>query len=127
MGSMPARVVVVHDEPEFVDEMATALRSADHPVDTFSNPLAAWDALEGARQTEVLITRVQFQPGRSNGIALAWMARANRPAIRVPFTALLQYASDADGLGTFMPMPVHVPGVAETVTRLLKGDGEKSD
>jgi hypothetical protein len=47
--------------------------------------------------------------------------------MRVPFTALLQYASDADGLGTFMPMPVHVPDIVETVTRLLKGDGEKSD
>jgi DNA-binding NtrC family response regulator len=85
---MPARVVVVHDEREFVDEVATALRSAGHEVATFPDPIAAWDALEAARQTEVLLTRVLFQPGKSNGVALARMARTNRPGIRVLFTAL---------------------------------------
>lgn len=123
---MPARVVVVHDEPEFVGEVATALRLAGHEVATFPDPLAAWDALEATRETEVLVTRVEFQPGKSNGVALARMARANRPEIRVLFTALPEYASHTEGLGTLMPMPVRVPDVVEAVTRLLNNKGENS-
>ena len=59
---MPARVVVVHDEPEFVDQLATALGLAGHQVATFPDPLTAWDALEAARRVEVLITRIVFSP-----------------------------------------------------------------
>jgi DNA-binding NtrC family response regulator len=123
---MPARVVVVHDEPEFVVELATALRSAGHHVATFPHPMAAWDALESAREIEVLVTRVQFQPGKSNGVALARVARTKRPGIRVLFTGLRQHASHTEGLGTFMPLPVRVPDVVEAVTRLLNNEGEDS-
>jgi hypothetical protein len=59
---MPARVVVVHDECEFVGEVATALRSAGHDVATFTDLLAAWDALKAVQKTEVLVTRMQFAP-----------------------------------------------------------------
>jgi DNA-binding NtrC family response regulator len=119
---MPARIVVVHDQPEFLNELATGLRQAGHHTATFADPLAAWDALETARQIEVLITRVQYAPGRSNGLALARMARSKRPGIRVVFTALPQYADQVDEQDTFMAMPVRVPEVIDAVNRLLEGD-----
>jgi DNA-binding NtrC family response regulator len=120
---MPARVVVVHDEPEFLDAVATALESAGHQVATFPDPMAAWDAMEAAQEVEVLVTRVQFEPGRSNGIALAAIARLKRPEIRVLFAALPQHAPHTDGLGTFMSMPIPVPEVVEAVTGLLDNRG----
>jgi two-component system, OmpR family, response regulator len=123
---MPARVVLVHDEPGFVDELATALRSAGHRVATFPDPLAAWGALEAAQLTEVLVTRVEFQAGKSNGIALARMARMKRPDICILFTALPEYVADTKGVGVFMPLPVSVPEVVATVERLLKHDGENA-
>jgi DNA-binding NtrC family response regulator len=117
---MPARVVVVHDEPEFVDELVAALNFAGHQVAVFTDPLEAWDALAAARLTEVLITRVRFPPGKSNGRALALMARASRPTIQVIFTALPEFARECEDVGMFLPLPVPVPHVAKKVELLLR-------
>jgi DNA-binding NtrC family response regulator len=117
---MRARVVVVHDEPEFIGQLTTALKAAGHPVLSFTDPLVAWDTLNTKQPFDVLITRIEFQPGRSNGVALARMARTMHPGIRVLFTALPQYASHADGVGTFLAMPVSIQDVTEAVRRLLE-------
>jgi DNA-binding NtrC family response regulator len=117
---MPARVVVVHDEPGFVDGLVAALNLAGHQVAAFANPLAAWDALAAARLTEVLITRVQFPPGRSNGLALARWAHVNRPNIQVLFVALPEFAKECEEAGSFLPHPVPVPRVAKAVELLLQ-------
>jgi DNA-binding NtrC family response regulator len=117
---MPARVVVVHDEPRFVNEVVAALNLADHQVAAFTDPLAAWDALAAARLTEVLITRVQFPPGKSNGLALTRMARANRPDIQVILTALPEFARECEDEGVFLPLPVPVADVVKTVELLLQ-------
>jgi DNA-binding NtrC family response regulator len=117
---MPARVVVVHNEPGFADELVAALNWAGYEVAVFPDPLAAWDALAAARLTEVLITRVQFPPGKSNGVALAHMARANRPSIQVIFIALPEFAGQCEDVGTFLPLPVPVPQVVKTVKLLLQ-------
>jgi DNA-binding NtrC family response regulator len=123
---VPARVVLVHDDPLFRDPLATALRSAGHQIAMFADPLAAWDALEAAQRTELLITRVQFQPGRSNGIALARMARSKGPGIRIVFTALPEFASEVDEKDTFLAMPVAVSDVVETVNRILETTSQTS-
>jgi CheY-like chemotaxis protein len=117
---MPARIVVVHDEPGLAEEVASALNLAGHQVDVFIDPLAAWDALAAARLTDVLITRVQFPPGMSNGLALARMARSNRPGIQVIFAALPEFAIDCEGEGVFLPLPVPAPQVVKIVKRILQ-------
>jgi DNA-binding NtrC family response regulator len=119
---MPARIVVVHDEPEFVDQLSDALRLAGHEVAAFADPMAALDALDAAQVVDVLITRVQFAPGKPNGISLVRMARVKRPGIRVLFTALPEFEGHAAPFGEFMPLPVRVPDVVEAVTRLLKSE-----
>src|ERR1700751_1409877 len=83
---MPTYVVVVHDEPEFVGQLVSALSSAGHDVTPFPDPVAAWDVLSTPQRIEVLVTGVTFPPNRSNGLALALKARSIRPAIHVLFT-----------------------------------------
>jgi DNA-binding NtrC family response regulator len=117
---MGTGIIVVHDDPAFVDQVAAGLRTAGHDVTTFSDPLVAWDTMHTGRHFDVLITRIEFQPGRSNGVALANMARAKSPGIHVVFTALPHYAADAEGLGLFLPMPVDAADVSEAVRRLLE-------
>ena len=118
---MPARVVVVHDDPTFADPLA-ALLGAGQDVALFTDPMAALDALDTAQTIEVLVTRVRFASGQPHGIALARMARIKRPGIRVLFVARPEFAVDAAGLGTFMARPVSVADVAEAVGRLLHSD-----
>jgi DNA-binding NtrC family response regulator len=119
---MPACIVVVHDDPKFVDQLTAALSIAGYDVAAFVDPMAALIALDAAQSLEVLITRVHFGPGTLNGAALARMARSKRPGIRVLFTALPEWEEYAEGLGKFMPLPVSVPGVVDAVRRMLESD-----
>jgi DNA-binding NtrC family response regulator len=123
---MPARVVVVHDEPGFADQLAGALRLAGHDVAAFVDPMLALDALDAAQHIEILITRVEFPPGKPNGIALARMARAKRPGVRVVFIARPEFAAHAEGLGEFLSVPIDIADVVAVVGRLLNADDEAS-
>ena len=60
---MPARIVLVHDDPEFSEPVLAKLRAAGYDVVAFSNSMAAIAVLEHPRLIELLITRVQV-PGR---------------------------------------------------------------
>jgi DNA-binding NtrC family response regulator len=117
---MRARVIVVHDEPGFAGQLSAALEAAGHSVTTFPDPLLAWDSLDNKHPCDVLITRIEFQPGRSNGVALARLARSTHPDIRILFTALPEHAPHADGIGAFMSLPVTVADVVRSVERLLE-------
>ena len=119
---MPARIVIVHDEPEFVNHVSDALRLAGHEVAAFADPMAALDALDAAQHVEVLVTRVQFAPGKPNGISLVRMARVKRPGIRVLFAALPEFEVHAAPFGEFVPLPARVPDVVEAITGLLKSE-----
>jgi DNA-binding NtrC family response regulator len=121
---MPARIVIVHDEPNFTDSLSAALTSSGHDVATFMDPQVAWDALDEAKRVELLITRVNFPLGKPNGVSLARMVRYKRPGIRVVFTALSEFAEHTDGLGEFVPMRASVPDVMLAVTRLLESGAE---
>ena len=116
---MPARIVVVHDDADYVQELADGLRAEGHEVATFPDPIAAWDALEAARKTEVLVTRLSFPPGRSNGGALARMARSKRRNIQVLFLSSSQNAEDIEDMGTIMATPAPAEAVATAVKQLL--------
>jgi len=121
---MPAQVVVVYSEPGFRDALVAALRLRGHEVAAFVDPMDAWDAFDAPQRIEVLVTDVQFLPGKSNGIALARMIRMRRPDTRILFTALPEFARQALGLGEFMQMPVGVSEVVDTVVRMLERDAQ---
>ena len=116
---MPARIVVVHDDQEFRVCLTTGLSVRGHGVAGFTDPLAAWDALDAAQAVEILITRIYFAPGKSNGVSLARMALLKRPGIQVLFLARLENAHHAEGIGTVLPLPVKIPEVMAVVERLL--------
>jgi DNA-binding NtrC family response regulator len=102
---MPARIVVVHDDPEFVENTRAALLAAGHDVRTFSDTMSALKALEAAQRLEVLITRVIFPAGQQNGVSLALMARRMRPGVKILFVALPETELHTEGVGEFLPAP----------------------
>lgn len=116
---VPARIVLVNDDETFLIAATSALKEVWRDVAAFSDPMAALGVLIDARTAGLLITRVEFAPGKPNGVALARMARAKRPDIKVLFTALAKYAEHAVGLGAFLPMPVDLADLTETTARLL--------
>jgi DNA-binding NtrC family response regulator len=82
---MPARVVVVLNEPGFADKTASALRAQGHDSLALADPMTALELLERAKRLELLVTCLDFAPGKPNGIALGRIARLKRPGIRVLF------------------------------------------
>jgi hypothetical protein len=113
---MPARVVVVHDDPEFTE----ALKGKLGPnVAWFADPTIALRALQAARKVTFLITRLQFADRQPIGLSLARLARAARPDVRVVFTGMPHHQSFARGLGEFFSEPVeavHIAMVIEWLT-----------
>jgi DNA-binding NtrC family response regulator len=116
---MPARVVIAHDDAEFVEDTVTALWDAGYEVVAFTDSMSALDALEAAQLVEVLITRVRFAEGQPNGISLARMARMKRPGIKVVFAALPETQVHTEGLGEFLPMPIAATDLVAKVREML--------
>ena len=116
---MPARVVIVLNEPEVADKTVSALRAQGHEALALSDPMTALELLEGAERLEVLVTSLDFAPGKPNGIALGRITRLKRPDIRVLFVGPADLEKHTEGLGTFLTSPVSVPQVVEGVLRML--------
>jgi DNA-binding NtrC family response regulator len=116
---MPARIMIVHDEPDFADEVASILRPGEDNVARFADPAAALDALESAERIELLVSCVDFGPGKLNGEALVRMARARRPEINVLLIGPLELAEYAGALGHFLREPVSPWELMTTIERLL--------
>ena len=76
-----------------------------------ADPMTALELLEGTERLEVLVTCLDFAPGKPNGIALGRMARMKRPGIRVLFLGPADLEKLAEGVGTFVSCPVTVPQV----------------
>jgi hypothetical protein len=52
---------------------------------------------------ELLITRIQFDDGRSSGISLAMLGRTKKPNMKVLFVARPVYEGLTQGIGEFLP------------------------
>lgn len=116
---MPARIVLVHDDADFVERAAAAIRSVGYDVAAFHGSLAALDAFGTAQTVELLITRVNFPQGSPHGVSLAMMARRKLPDIKVLFVARPESQRHTDGIGEFMPAPVSIPELVERVSQIL--------
>jgi DNA-binding response OmpR family regulator len=119
---VPARIVVVHDDPTFRDPLADSLRATGLDVARFVDSMAAWGALDTATRIEILVTRVDFGLNKPHGVALAQSARIRCPSVRVLFVARQQFRGDVEGVGMLLPLPVSVPEVAGVVGRMLGND-----
>ena len=116
---MPARIVLVHDDPALRSQFSRSCGRQDTISLRFQILLLAIDALEYPKHIELLITRVRFPSGKPNGVALARMARIKRPGIKVLFTAFPEVQQHTDGLGEFLPRPISTDELLETVGRML--------
>jgi DNA-binding NtrC family response regulator len=116
---MAIRIVVIHDEYKFFEQVPTALRRAGYSVAAFADPSSALDDLKIVRHAELLITRVDFGPRILNGITMAVIVRTVYPEIKVIFTARPEFTLRALQLGEFMALPIDVPVLVEAVKRLL--------
>jgi DNA-binding NtrC family response regulator len=119
---MPARVVVVLDEPGIAEQTAAAFANAGYDATAFADPMTALDALERAERTDLLITSPNFAPGQPNGVALARMTRSRRPGLKVLFIGPDDVAKYTVGTGEFMPAGVTVPQVMERAVQMLEPD-----
>jgi DNA-binding NtrC family response regulator len=119
---MPARVVLVHDDPNFARDAGAAIQTVGVEVATFTDPMAALTALENAQSVDLLVTRVRFEPGKPHGISLVRVARNRRPGMKALFLSLPEYTKHTEGIGTCLTLPVEMPPLVEAVRRLLTPD-----
>lgn len=116
---MPARIVLVHDNLEFLAAVESKLRDANHDVAVFTDSIAAFDALSSPQRIEALVTKVVFGPNQPHGIALAHAGRARRPMLKVIFAAGREEAAHIESEGTVFLMPVHPDRIVQAVLASL--------
>ena len=118
---MPAQVVVVLREPEIGAQAAAALQAAGYDTVAIPDSMQALRALEESTRAQVLITSVNFERGKPNGLALARMTRMRRPELKVIFTNGPDAEQHVSRDGMFLPSPLRPERLAETVARLMDG------
>jgi DNA-binding NtrC family response regulator len=112
-------ILLVHSDLDFSNELSSALRQVGFEVKAFADSMAAIDALDADRRPDMLITRTRFPDGTPQGPALARMARAKRPGIKVIITGRSELAEYAEDIGAFFPHPVNVPWLVDAVRQSL--------
>jgi DNA-binding NtrC family response regulator len=115
---MPARVVVIHDEPEFAGRLVSALRLAGYDVAAFTDPIETWDVIANVQRAHLLITRVAHPPSRSNGVALA-LKVLNQPDIHVLLTGEPRLTKQPDGRSPSTLGSATIPNIVKIARDLL--------
>jgi len=112
-------ILIVHSDPDFSNELSSALVQSGYDVTAFADSMAAIDALDADRPPDMLITRTRFPEGTPQGPAIARMARVKCPGIKVIITGRPELAEYAEDVGMFFSHPVSVPELLDTVKQLL--------
>jgi DNA-binding NtrC family response regulator len=116
---MPAQIVIVHDDLEFRSGAEAALLAHGYAVRSFSTALEALLGLKEPQRVDLLITRVRFPPGKSNGMALARSAGLMHRDIKMLFVAAPEFREEVEAVGTFLAAPASIPDLVEVVGKLL--------
>jgi DNA-binding NtrC family response regulator len=117
---MPAEVVVVHNDDETRELASRALRDAGYEVTALDSPMQVLDEMDGPTRIRVLVTRVDFGPGKLNGTALARMVRLRQPSAKIVFVAREENHGYTKELGEFLPVPLDPNGLVDVVGSLLR-------
>src|SRR5579863_10126588 len=118
---MPARIVIVLDEPTAAGQVAALLQAQSYDATSLPDSMIALDALAGATHVELLVTSLNHGPGKPNGISLALMTRQRRPGLKVMFVGDEALVHHTEGLGSFLPAPVKIEDVVTAAIRMLEG------
>jgi hypothetical protein len=89
-------------------------------------PLEALSALEQDENIQLLITKARFSRHSPHGISLALMAKTKRRGIKILFVARPEFRENTKDIGAFLPYPVEMSVLVETVTALLEERGGES-
>jgi CheY-like chemotaxis protein len=116
---MPARIVVVLDDPGFSDRIASVFNGASYDAVAVVDPQVAIDALRRTAHIELLITCPEFAPGQPTGISVVRTARMERPYVKALFIGRSELAIYVQSLGTFLATPVTVAEVVDAAVRML--------
>jgi CheY-like chemotaxis protein len=116
---MPARIVVVLDDPGFADRIASVLKGASYDAVAVVDPQVAIDALRHTAHIELLITCPEFAPGQPTGISVMRTARMERPYVKALFIGRSELAIYVQSLGMFLATPVTVAEVVDAAVRML--------
>lgn len=116
---MPASVLLVCNDGHALCAWSSALELSGCTVARFTDSMQALDALDAIGSVQVLVTSVDFGPGKLNGVALARMARYRRPSVRVIITGPPGIAHLADGVAEFRAFPLDGRELARTIGQWL--------
>ena len=122
---MPARIVMAYDDEAFVTAAAVALGNAGYSTVTFTDSMLALAALLEADSVDLLVARMEFAPGKPNGVVLAQMGTIKHREMKVVFTGLPEHVKRAKGLGPILPVHVGMDRLVATVARLLGDAAER--
>jgi DNA-binding NtrC family response regulator len=126
---MGDRILVFHNDLEYLSSTEAALRAAGFEVVALDDSFQAWELLAGSNQRfDVLVTRTAAAQGAPPGLALARLFRMIRPGAPVVITAAPDNAHFAAGLGEVLLAPVTaqdvVAAVRSAVVRPIPGAAE---
>lgn len=108
---MPARIAVVLDEPELTEKIVGAIKAKGHDAAALPDAMTALNAFWGETSIDVLVTSLNHGKGQPNGIALARIAKAKKPGVKVLFVGDTGLAHHAAGLGTYLGTRVSIEHV----------------
>jgi DNA-binding NtrC family response regulator len=115
---MPATVVLVHEDRQYVSEASGALREAGFEVAATSNAFVALNTVQNAPRAKLLVTPLRMPNGMPNGVSLALMARSRCPGIKVLFLADPELQQHATGLGALLRG--EKPSISDLVTEVAR-------
>jgi DNA-binding NtrC family response regulator len=119
---LSASIVIVHDEPVFLDQATAALRHAGFDVVAFADPIDALNGIEAGQPIDALVTRVTFPEGKPHGVSLALVLRAKYPGLKVVFVARAERIEHTEKIGELVPHPVDLEKLVAAVTRAVEGN-----
>lgn len=117
MGVLIQKIALVHDDAAFVGTATTALRAAGHSVVTYSNSMAALNAIDTADDVDILVTRVHFPEGRPNGVSLSLVLRNKYPELKVVYTARSANEEFTADIGELVPHPIEMSKLLAAIER----------
>jgi DNA-binding response OmpR family regulator len=107
------KVVIIHNDPTIVGDLAAALQARGHRTTVFTAPNDGWDYLKARPDDDALVTRVDFGPDSVNGLALAHVARAQTSPRMILFVGLPQWKTAARELGEFLDLRTPIAAIVE--------------
>jgi DNA-binding NtrC family response regulator len=120
------RILIVDDEPAFLEELTESLNAAGWHVEGASNATTAWEKLNADRSLTVLLSDLKMQG--FDGLSLArWVCnkdRASNPTEVVMLTgdATPDHAAEAKRIGVFdfLSKPVSLKALLESTERAYR-------